>query len=392
MSRRNLTDRFCRTISVDAPEDFRDPKVSGLELRVAPSSQRFSQGVKSWRIQYRLPGSRKKLAFKIGRFPDISLAEARSMARALFAEIAKGKDPRHTRQAAAAGRERTVAAVWDDYKRLHGTVHNRPRTLKDKQYAFEAYVKPSIGSWPMAEVDRSKLETLLGDLSEIGRPTQRKVHRYLSSFWRFAFERGDVDDNPFLTLRAPKPSPARERVLDDSEIRAFWDAGTHRVYIPMLRFALATAQRFGNIQRLRWSQINLEQNLWLIPSDEFKGNRPHSVPLSGMAIEVLQSLPRWERGDYVFTTQGGIKPFGNIGHEHAKVLEATGTSNWHRHDLRRTAGTILQREQVTKEVAEAFLGHKMPGVTAIYLRHDYAQEKRQAADLLQHGITKALAT
>ena len=94
----------------------------------------------------------------------------------------------------------------------------------------------------------------------------------------------------------------------------------------------------------------------------------------------------------MFTTQGGVKPFGNIGHEHVKVLEATGTSNWHRHDLRRTAGTILQREQVTKEVAEAFLGHKMPGVTAIYLRHDYAQEKRQAADLLQHGITKALAT
>ena len=70
---------------------------------------------------------------------------------------------------------------------------------------------------------------------------------------------GDVDDNPFLILKAPKPSPAREKVLSNDEIRAFWHVDTHRVYIPMLRFTLLTGQRFNNVRHLRWSQINREQ-------------------------------------------------------------------------------------------------------------------------------------
>jgi hypothetical protein len=95
MSRRNPTDRFCHTISVDAPRIFRDTKVLSLELRVAPFSQRI---------------------------PDISLAEARARARALIPEISRGKTPRHTLQVAAVVMVRTVAAVWGGRKRLHGAV------------------------------------------------------------------------------------------------------------------------------------------------------------------------------------------------------------------------------------------------------------------------------
>ena len=103
------------------------------------------------------------------------------------------------------------------------------------------------------------------------------------------------------------------------------------------------------------------------------------MPLSDLAFDVLEAMPRWVAGDFVFTTQGGEKPFGNVGKTHAKLLEATATSGWHRHDVRRTAGTILQRNGIPWEIVAAFLGHKLQGVTAIYLRQDYAPEKREAA-------------
>ena len=392
MPRTNLTDRFCRTVTTDAPADYRDIKVPGLELRVSPPGMRFPEGVKSWRVQYRLPGNRKKNAFKIGRFPDISLSEARATARALFATISKGQDPRHDRQTTAASRERTIKTVWSDYIEFYVTVHNRPRTQRDKQQAFTRYIRPVLGPWPLKEVDRPKLESFLNDLAANGTSTRRKIHRYLSSFWNFALERGEVDHNPFLTLRPPKPAPARERVLDDDEIRAFWEAETHRVYVPMLKIALLTGQRFGSIRTLRWKQIDLKQRLWSIPAEAFKSGKPHSVPLSATASTILENLPRWDAGDYVFTTQGGVKPFGNIGREHAKLLRATGTSGWHRHDVRRTGATILQREGCSMEIIAALLGHKLQGVTPIYLRHDYSTEKRNAVDTLERAVTKILAS
>ena len=240
----------------------------------------------------------------------------------------------------------------------------------------------------MKEIDRPKLEEFLNDLAANGTSTHRKVHRYLSSFWGFALERGDVDHNPFLTLKAPKPSPSRERVLDDDEVRAFWDARTHRVYVPMLKFTLVTGQRFDNIRTLCWKQIDLKKRLWSISAETFKSGKPHTVPLSAMAVTILEDLPRWDSGDYVFTTQGGAKPFGNVGHEHARLLAETGTSGWHRHDLRRTAGTLLQREGCSMEIVAALLGHKLPGVTPIYLRHDYMKEKREAVEKLSETVVK----
>ena len=388
MPRVNLTDRFCRTVTVEEATDYRDSKVGGLELRVAPPGRRSSEGVRSWRVTYRLPGSRKKHAYKIGRFPDVGLAEARATARNLFATIARGEDPKHNRQAATRRRERTLKALWSDYMRLHVAIHNRHRTSQDKQQAFATYIEPALGSWPISEVDRPMLEEFLVGLAQKGTSTQRKVHRYLSSCFGFALERGDIAHNPFTSMKAPKPAPPRERVLSDEEIRAFWWSEVHAVYVPMLRFTLLTGARFGNVKQLSWQQLDLNQRLWSIPAQAFKTGKPHHVPLSDLAIDVLEAIPRWEAGDFVFTTRGGEKPFGNVGKTHAKLLQATATSGWHRHDVRRTAGTILQRSGFPLEVVAAFLGHKLQGVTAIYLRHDYALEKRKAAAELASVIAR----
>ena len=156
----------------------------------------------------------------------------------------------------------------------------------------------------------------------------------------------------------------------------------------MLRFSLLTGARFGNVKQLSWQQLDLNQRLWSIPAQAFKTGKPHHVPLSDLAVDVLEAIPRWEAGDFVFTTRGGEKPFGNVGKTHAKLLQATATSGWHRHDVRRTAGTILQRSGFPLEVVAAFLGHKLQGVTAIYLRHDYALEKRKAAAELASVIAR----
>ncbi len=379
MPRINLTDRFCRTVTVEKATDYRDSKVAGLELRVSPPSRRSGESVRSWRVTYRLPGSRKKHAYRIGRFPDVGLSEARAAARNLFAMVAGGEDPKHNRQAATRRRERTLSALWSDYMRLHVAIHNRPRTSEDKQQAFATYIEPELGSWPVSEIDRPLLEEFLAGLARRGTSTQRKVHRYLSSCFGFAFERGEVANNPFTSMKAPKPAPPRERVLRDEEIRAFWRSEVHPVYVPMLRFALLTGARFDNVKQLRWQQLDLERRLWSIPAEALKTGKPHHVPLSDLAFDVLEAMPRWVAGDFVFTTQGGEKPFGNVGKTHAKLLKATATSGWHRHDVRRTAGTILQRNGIPWEIVAAFLGHKLQGVTAIYLRHDYAPEKREAA-------------
>ena len=94
----------------------------------------------------------------------------------------------------------------------------------------------------------------------------------------------------------------RSRILNDAELRAFW-AATEKLgypYGPLFRLLLVAGQRKSEVAEARWSEIDLEKKLWTIPSERMKAGAVHLVPLSDMAVAILQSLPRFKRGDFVF--------------------------------------------------------------------------------------------
>ena len=132
-----------------------------------------------------------------------------------------------------------------------------------------------------------------------------------------------------------------------------------------------------------WDEIDLENALWAIPREKTKGDRSHEVPMSPVALELIQGLPR--KGMLLFTTsEDGARPVSGYSHAKARIsrrmeeIAGVAIPPWRLHDLRRTAGTGMAAAGVPVSTISRVLSHSEGGVTKIYNRFGYGEEKREA--------------
>ncbi|WP_281256531.1 site-specific integrase [Novosphingobium guangzhouense] len=193
-----------------------------------------------------------------------------------------------------------------------------------------------------------------------------------------------------MGIRAPTREQARDRVLNDNEVRAVMRACEVEAY-PFRQFVLlllATAQRRGEVSQMKWSDIDLEGKIWVIPAHLSKNGKQHVVPLSGYALKLLAEAPRFLECDFVFTTtqRTHISCFSKtIG----RIHETSGTSDWRFHDLRRTGASGMARLGVAPHVIEKVLNHisgTISGVAAVYNRYGYDAERRDALEAWGHTL------
>jgi integrase len=194
---------------------------------------------------------------------------------------------------------------------------------------------------------------------------------------------------------AKKP---RQRVLNSAEIAEVWQASA-ALPSPFNAFVwllLATGQRLREVANARWSELDLDAKLWTIPATRMKGDAAHEVPLSPLAIEIIESLAKPEDrkpSAFVFSTTGGKAPIS--GFSKAKVAldrlinetrtetdpEVEPIESFVFHDLRRTMRTALSGLPIPDLVAELVIAHAKPGLHKVYDQHAYRDEKRRALDL-----------
>jgi integrase len=130
---------------------------------------------------------------------------------------------------------------------------------------------------------------------------------------------------------------------------------------------------------MRWSELSDDLSVWSLPAERVKNGRPHLVPLPEAAREVIRSVPR--TSDTFVLSLGADEPLESFSRAKRRLDALAGVIEWTWHDLRRTCASGLQRLGLQLPVAEAILNHKsgsISGVAAVYLRHDFAAEKRAA--------------
>jgi integrase len=133
---------------------------------------------------------------------------------------------------------------------------------------------------------------------------------------------------------------------------------------------------------MRWSEVDLEAKIWVIPAERSKNGKPHVVPLSPYALKMLAEVPQFLDCDYVFTTtrKSAVSGFSKA---LRRVHDQSETSDWHMHDLRRTAASGMARASIAPHVVEKVLNHisgTISGVAAVYNRYGYDAERRDALD------------
>jgi integrase len=164
----------------------------------------------------------------------------------------------------------------------------------------------------------------------------------------------------------------------------------------LLQMLLLTGQRRSEVAEAQWREFDLRNQLWTIPSERFKSDAVHTVPLSDAAMTLLAALPRWKCGDFLFSTNGGVKPVNGFSKAKSQLdrrmlltLKALARKRgddprnvllapFVLHDLRRTMRTRLSSLRVVDEVAEMVIGHGRKGIQRVYDQHTYLEETREA--------------
>ena len=303
----------------------------------------------------------------------------------------------------------TVGAVLDDFVVRHVRNRNQPlRSADEYESAFKRLVKPRIGKLGIYEVRRSHVVKMLDEIEDANGPVMAdRTLAYVRKAFNWYATRDDQFNVPVVRgMGRVKPKErARTRVLSDEEIRTIWpvleDVGTYGSFVKML---LLTAQRHSEVARMSHGEIDAD-GIWTIPAERYKTKRPNFVPLSKVALALIERQQKFTDCQYVFPTSAKT-PYSRSGKSKAKLDTAVFAAmkaqakkgakvepipNWALHDLRRTAKTLMVRAGVRPDISERVLGHVIAGVEGTYDRHSYADEKRDALEKLAAMIERVLS-
>ena len=360
---------------VSGRKEHFDAILPGFALRVT------SMGHKSWVLYYRVHGRNRRLT--LGSYPAIKLDVARKLAREALERVAEGGDPAAEKKAAkqrGSKQDERFEAVVELFVEKYAKQHTRG--WAETARIFKKYVNPKWGSRHIADITRHDVIELLDDMVGGGAPIMaNRTLAAIRKLYNWCLDRGLVEATPAARIRAPGKETQRERTLSDDEIKAIWEACPALGYPfgPLVRLLLVTAQRREEVAGMRWSDIDLEAALWTLPREMTKADRVHEVPLSPLAREIIGALK--QGGVYLLTSgRRGDKPVSGFSVAKRRLDKLSGVTGWRLHDLRRTAGTNMARLKVADSTISRVMNHAEGGVTRIYRRYGYLDEKRDALD------------
>lgn len=354
---------------------------TGLGVRVSP------KGRKTWVYLYRFDGKARRMGF--GTYPAVSLASARVQHSKAKEALSKGIDPgaRAIERKQAERNAESVADLIEEY--LEKWAKPRKRSAAEDERILRKDVEPVWGRRKAKDITRRDVITLLDGIVERGSPIQaNRTLAVVRKMYNFAIARDIVDATPVAMVKAPAKENQRDRVLSAEEIRTFWkglDEAAMSAGIKLaLKLQLVTAQRKGELAGAVLSEF--EDGMWTIPAERSKNGQAHRVPLSALALELVdQARDDHEDGRgaaWLFPSPSGSKPIRahSINQALYRVLPELGLEDITPHDLRRTAASGMTSMGVSRLTVSKILNHVETGVTAVYDRHGYDAEKRHALD------------
>ncbi len=349
--------------------DVWDSVLPAFGLRVSAT------GRKVWIAAVRKPGSINPVRQSIGTYPEVSLAAARTAARALMADPAGVVA--ETKRAKAA----TVGAVVAEFIARY----QRPRNRRWRD--VERILARELAPWaarPIATVTRRDVIHLLDVTADRAPVMANRLLAHLRKLFSWAVERSILDASPVAGIKAPARETSRDRVLTDAELVAVWHAcdGLGWPFGPLVRLLIATGARRDEVAHMAWRDLDLDRRVWTLAATQVKSGKAHIAPLNDPALEIIASLPRIGEG-LVFpaSRQGSTNAVSGFSTAKRRLDQLSGVSDWRLHDVRRSVATGLQRLGVRLEVTEAVLGHlsgSRAGIVAVYQRHAYEPEKAAA--------------
>jgi integrase len=304
---------------------------------------RVGKNRKTW-IVMRGP---ERIRTRLGRYPTLSLADARKAARKLLAE-----------EPTPAARI-TFAVAYERYKETLAS--KKPRTRRDYKRMLEKYLLPKLGKKKLAEITYEQITDISSSLAASEGGHCLAVGR---TFFRWCVKppRRYIPHSPLEGVAVVVGKP-RKRLLKNEELRTVWFAAEKQGYPhgTIVQLLILNGQRRGEVANLRRPWINEGERLITLPEWVTKNGREHTFPYGEMTARVLNTIPRFNSTDLLFPSRvADDRPIS--GWSKYKIQLNDGVEHWTLHDLRRTFGTKLAELRVAPHVVERLLNHTMGSI------------------------------
>lgn len=414
-------DKFIKNLK-PAEKEIRRSEGNGFTIRVMPS------GVKTWLFLYTI--DEKRRCKNLGQYPDVSLEKAREKFDEAKKMVKKGIDPltvedqKNDEQRKAP----TVAKLIDEYIEKHAKPTKRG-WAEDKRI-LDHDALPTWGKRKAADIKKRDVVLLLESIIERGSPgSANNNFKIIRKMFRFAVQRDIIEHSPCDGVVMPAPLNRGDRVLSESEIKAFWNSlDTCHVSDDIkhaLRLILLTGQRPGEVIGMHTSEI--DGKWWTIPAERSKNKKAHRVFLTITALELIGALEVLDPKTKEMEPKGYIFPSPRINKDAdgnplpVKPIEVSaiahvirrniavpvkvdgkpvfdkegnpvtenklGVADFTPHDLRRTAATFMSQIGFMDEVIDAVLNHTKQGIIRTYNLNRYDKEKQQALEAWERKLT-----
>ncbi len=317
----------------------------------------------------------------------------RKKATLALLKVNQGADPA-LEDHSAADTSFQFEAVAKAFVERHCKVHNKASTAKETERLLQKHFGKAWGKRDIRDIRQGHINDILDALVAADKPSEANhALGVVKTLFSWCVDREMLAISPCMKVKKPAKHGSRARALTEDELRTLWGILDAEGYPfgTMTKLLILTAQRRGEVTNMQWSLIDEKAATWTIPAELSKNGREHVLPLSRLAHEVVQSVPRTDC-DLLFPARGNDS---NVisGFTRAKLRldRHAGIEGWTLHDLRRTAATHLGKLGTPPHVIKRILNHvsgTFAGVAGVYNRHTYLDEMRTALEAWAEWIEK----
>lgn len=371
--------------AVDKATEQWDDVVKGLGVRInADGSSVF---IAKWTC------NKKQFKKTIGPTAMITLDQARRLVMRMKVLAKNGDDPSDLIRSFISGHgivkngSVTFDRFADIYIERYAKEHKKS-WLKDAQN-IDFHLRPIWKDKRLAEITRADVAELHAKIGKTRPYAANRLKELISTMWRQAIILGYLPENHPSVVLGVREYKERER--DDfipKEKLPHVFAAIQELSCPYqqaaIKFMLFTGLRSSEAIKLKWSEVDMRARL--IRVGETKNGKPHRLPLSSQAIEILESLKKLEHNPHVFPGKLKGRSLSRIDKAWDKVRKSAGIPNIRPHDLRRTAGSYLVQATHSLPLVGEVLNQTTQHVTRIYSRYD-KDSVRQAVNVLGDTIS-----
>jgi integrase len=375
----NFTDERLRKMKAAAPgkrDYYHDLLTPGLMLSVTATGNR------SFMFQRWSPEKQRSVTVTLGKYPTLSIREARERAVIHSGAVNAGDDPALEKKQK---RETlTVAEILDLYITEHSIPHKR--STKDDQAKIRLHLKPHFGARRIDEVTPDSVRSWHTGLTKTMTPAAANRHLALL---RSVYNTMLPDLlNPCRTTKMFKEY-SRDRFLQPEELENFFQAVEEERQVgnpdiaDYLLLSIYTGARRSNVLAMKWSDIDFNREQWRISGEQSKNKSIMIVPLVGEVMGILIRRRDMASSVFVFPSHGKTGHLQEPKTGWARILNRAGLENVRLHDLRRTMGSYQTIGGASTAIVGKTLGHKNPTSTAVYAR--------MTLDPVREAMEKAVA-